>query len=81
MNNKLVAYRHMLCITQLEMAKILGISLTTYNHKETGKKNFNQVEMFSITKIFKEKIPGITMDEIFFNENISNLLNYNFQTS
>ncbi|WP_034438077.1 helix-turn-helix transcriptional regulator [Clostridium ihumii] len=74
MNNKLIAYRKLLNITQLEMSKKLGVSLTTYNHKETGKKDFNQTEMFYITQILKEKVPQITMDEIFFKKNISKLL-------
>lgn len=74
MNKKLVAYRKMLDITQLEMAQKLGVSLTTYNHKETGKKGFNQKEMVSITDIIKLKVPNITMDEIFFKCDISNLL-------
>ncbi|WP_238884440.1 helix-turn-helix transcriptional regulator [Clostridium sp. YIM B02551] len=67
MNKKLVAYRKMIDITQQEMAIKLGICLTTYNHKETGKKEFSQKEMVSITDIIKEKIPDITMDDIFFN--------------
>ncbi|MBL4933023.1 helix-turn-helix transcriptional regulator [Clostridium paridis] len=75
MNKKLVAYRKMLDITQLQMAQEIGVSLTTYNHKETGKKEFNQSEMVSITDIIKAKVPNVTMDEIFFNNRIGNLLN------
>lgn len=75
MNKKLVAYRKLLDITQQEMAQKLGVSLTTYNHKETGKKEFNQKEMVSITDIIKLKVPNVTMDEIFFENNIGNMLN------
>ena len=75
MNKKLVAYRKMLDITQLEMAQKLGVSLTTYNHKETGKKEFNQKEMVSITDIIRLKVPNVTMDEIFFRHSIGKVLN------
>lgn len=74
MNKRLIAYRKLLNLTQCEMSKKIGISLTSYNNKETGKKNFSQTEMIMITTIIKNKIPNATMDEIFFNNDISNLL-------
>lgn len=74
MNKKLVAYRKMLDMTQQDMAEKIGISLTTYNRKETGKIEFNQKEMVSITDIIKKGIPNITMDEIFFKSDSGKLL-------
>jgi transcriptional regulator with XRE-family HTH domain len=37
--------------TQREMAQKLGISVTGYNHKENGKRQFNLVEFVLICKI------------------------------
>lgn len=74
MNKKLVVYRKILNITQQDMAKKLDICLTTYNHKETGKKDFNQKEMVSITDIIREKVPNVTMDDIFFNNKVISLI-------
>lgn len=73
MNNRLVAYRKMLGITQKQMADRIGKSLTTYNHKETGKVEFNQKEMIAITDVLKVDLPNITVDEIFYKNHISNL--------
>lgn len=75
MNKKLIAYRKLLNITQYDMAEKIGISATSYNHKENGKKEFLQNEMILITDIIKSKIPEVTMDEIFFKKDISKLLN------
>lgn len=74
MNKKLVGYRNMLNLSQQEVASKIGVSPTTYNHKETGKRKFSQTEMVAIISLFKERIPEITMDEIFFENNISILL-------
>jgi len=38
-------------LTQREMAQKLGISVTGYNHKENGKRQFNLVEFVLICKI------------------------------
>jgi putative transcriptional regulator len=75
MNKKLVAYRNMLDLSQEKVAEQIGISLTSYNHKETGKRKFSQSEMIKITNLFKEKIPNITMDDIFFINELSILPN------
>ena len=74
MNRSLVAYRKLLGLKQEDLAKKLSITLTSYSYKETGKKQFNQSEMIEITKIFKERIPDITMDHIFFEEKVSLLV-------
>lgn len=70
MNNTLKAYRKLLNITQIEMAEIIGIGLTSYNHKEQGKKVFTQSEMAQILNFLRTKIPNITADEIFFNNEV-----------
>lgn len=74
MNKKLIAYRKMLNITQKQLADEINISSTSFCHKENGKKNFTQSEMIKITSYFKESIPTITMDEIFFKTDSGNLL-------
>ena len=74
MNTKLIAYRKMLKLNQKFIAEKIGISPTSYSHKESGKINFNQKEMVVITNIIKEKIPNITMDDIFFDNSVSKLV-------
>ncbi len=37
--------------TQREMAQMLGLSVTGYNHKENGKRQFNLKEFIQICKI------------------------------
>lgn len=69
--NKIAAYRKLIGVSQADMAKKLGISLTSYNKKENGRREFTQSEMIEITKIFQEKLPDITMDAIFFNNELS----------
>ncbi|HBJ2602330.1 TPA: helix-turn-helix domain-containing protein [Clostridium botulinum] len=74
MNTKLVAYRKMLQMNQKSIAEKIGISLVSYSNKETGKTEFTQNEMITITNIIKEKIPNITMDDIFFDNRVSILV-------
>lgn len=74
MNTKLVAYRKMLQMNQKSFAEKIGISLVSYSNKETGKTEFTQNEMITITNIIKEKIPNITMDDIFFDNKVSILV-------
>ncbi|MGI6435500.1 MAG: helix-turn-helix transcriptional regulator [Syntrophomonadaceae bacterium] len=38
-------------LTQLQMARKLGLSATGYNHKENGKRQFTLEEFISICKI------------------------------
>lgn len=56
----LVCLRKEANISQKEMADLLDISLSTYWRKETGKKDFNETEMFKIRNILQKPI-----DEIF----------------
>jgi len=74
MNTKLAAYRKLLNINQSEMAEKIGCSYVSYSKKETGKVQFSQNEMVTVIDIIKEKIPEITMDEIFFNKQVGILL-------
>lgn len=74
MNAKLVAYRKMLKINQKTMAKKIGCSYVSYSQKETGKTGFTQKEMITITNVIKQRIPDITMDDIFFNNEVGKLL-------
>lgn len=66
MCGKLVNYRKFLKLNQSEMAKIAGICLTSYVAKETGKRAFNQIEMFKIYSYLKDQLPEITVEELFF---------------
>ena len=71
MNKQLVAYRKILNMSQTEMAKYIGIGLTAYNSKETGKSDFTQSEMLSIRNVIKKYNPNITVDEIFFSQSVN----------
>lgn len=66
MRNKLSGYRHMLGMTQQDMANVFKISLQAYYKKESGKVPFSDDEK----KIFKDLLipifPEITIDSIFF---------------
>lgn len=73
MNAILKAYRQMLGITQEEMANKLGLLRASYSHRECGRVEFTQEEMQAITNIFKEHIPEITLDEIFFTKQVIKL--------
>lgn len=72
-NRKLAAYRKLLGLTQKHLAEQIGISLVSLNHKETGKRKFTQDEMVAITNIIKEVIPEVTMNTIFFDDELSDM--------
>lgn len=69
MSRKLKALRIAKGLSQSDMAKILGIGLTTYNKKEQGKIPFSLPEAKYIADIF-----GATIDEIFFNYEVVDLI-------
>lgn len=71
MNKKLIAYRKILGFSQTYMAKLIGISLTSYCQKERCKSDFTQTEMLKIINIIKEYNDKVTIDEIFFGNNVS----------
>lgn len=68
MNKKLKAFRNFKELTQEDTAKLLGISPHTYFNKETGKSAFTIDEAKKLTDIL-----GVTVDEIFFNDEVFNL--------
>ncbi|MDY4127961.1 helix-turn-helix transcriptional regulator [Peptostreptococcus porci] len=66
MKRKRVAqYRGFLGYTQSEMAKVLGISLSTYANKERGIYPFSEREMALFKKETSKYFPNITIDDIF----------------
>lgn len=73
MNTKLVAYRKLMKLNQSQVAEKIGVSLSSYSQKETGKFDFTQTEMERITCMFKEEIPEVTMDDIFFRDGVIKL--------
>ncbi|HEM3634265.1 TPA: helix-turn-helix domain-containing protein [Streptococcus suis] len=64
--DKLKGYRVMLGLTQQAMADKLGVSLQSYNNKETGKTPFNDKEKRAIKSMVAEIKPDITIDELFY---------------
>lgn len=64
--NKLRGYRSQLGFTQEYMASLLGITQSTYSAKERGERLFNQKEIEVIVRKFKEKLPNVTIEDIFF---------------
>ena len=49
-------------MTQKDMADLLGISVMTYQRKESGEYPFNQDEMFKIAEYFDVKIDDLFVD-------------------
>ena len=58
----------MLGLTQKELSDKLGISLQSYNNKETGKNAFNDRERLAIRDMVKKVEPDITIDELFYQD-------------
>ena len=66
--SKLKGYRVMLGLTQKELSDKLGISLQSYNNKETGKNAFNDRERLAIRDMVKQVKSDITIDELFYQD-------------
>lgn len=66
--SKLKGYRVMIGLTQKELSDKLGISLQSYNNKETGKNAFNDRERLAIRDMVKQVKPDITIDELFYQD-------------
>lgn len=66
---KLKAYRQLKGVNQSSMAKLLNISLNTYNFKENGKKSFTLDEAKFIADYFNTSI-----EEIFFTHRVNEKL-------
>ena len=65
MQNKIKGYRIMAGFTQEEMSKALNIAVSSYNLKETGKREFTHSEMVAFVNKINTINPTITMDDIF----------------
>lgn len=65
-NASLKALRAERGLSMADMAKILGISETTYLAKENNKRDWKSGEMFKLRKYFK-----LSLDEIFFGRDVS----------
>ncbi|MHB9945153.1 transcriptional regulator [Clostridium botulinum] len=61
---KLKAYRYLRGAKQEDIARLIGVSLNTYNFKENGKKSFTLNEAKIISDFF-----DTTIDELFFKRN------------
>ncbi|MGT2742991.1 transcriptional regulator [Streptococcus plurextorum] len=59
-------YRHMLNLSQGEIALKLKISKQSYHNKEIGKIEFNDNEKQAIKDLLQSEFPNITIDDIFF---------------
>ncbi|NFO40829.1 helix-turn-helix transcriptional regulator [Clostridium botulinum] len=68
-NKTLKAYRMLKGIDQKNVAQMLGISLTTYSKKETGKTQFSLEEAKKISDYF-----NLSIEQLFFTEEV-NLMN------
>ena len=66
--NKLIGYRNMCGMTQLEMAKIINLnSAQSYGAKENGKTPFTADEMKEIRNELNSRLNmELTIDELFF---------------
>lgn len=65
MNKKLKGYRTMAGYTQEKLAQLIGISRLSYILKENGDKRFSQGQEKAIFEVLQEKIPELTMEELF----------------
>lgn len=65
MNTKLKGYRTMAGYTQEKIAQQIGISRLSYVLKENGDKRFSQDQEKAIFEVLKEKVPELTMEELF----------------
>lgn len=75
MKKSVAKYRKYLGYTQSDMANIFNISLQAYSRKERGINAFNDEEKMIIKDLLLEHFPGITIDEIFFTEEVPKVEN------
>lgn len=74
MNDNVARYRRSLKISQTKMAHIAGIKLSAYRYKEKGDKPFDQEEMIRIYNFLSKEYPGITIEELFFTNEVLNMI-------
>ncbi|SCJ11191.1 helix-turn-helix transcriptional regulator [Intestinibacter bartlettii] len=65
---KLKAARVELGLTQMEVAKLMNMHISTYRKKEQGYSEFSINEAFKISEILNKSV-----EEIFFKERVSKL--------
>ena len=70
LNRNIFLWRSALGYTQKEMAKFLAISQQAYSRKEKGLVPFTDKEKIIIKEELREYYPDITIDDIFFSDNV-----------
>lgn len=70
-NKKLASLRTLYEVNQSSLATVIGVSVNTFSSKERGITNFTQPEMIKITKFFKNYNSNVTMDDIFFENQVN----------
>lgn len=65
-NRRIKGYRHMLGLSQSDLAKELNISKQAYHNKEIGRTGFSDSEKLAIKNLLIGEFPKITIDDIFF---------------
>ncbi|WP_342388133.1 helix-turn-helix transcriptional regulator [Salinicoccus bachuensis] len=71
MKNNVSKYRKFIGLTQTELAEHFDITLQSYSRKERGVIPFNDREKVEIKNLLLEHFPDITIDEIFFADEVS----------
>ncbi|EIE3588085.1 helix-turn-helix domain-containing protein [Staphylococcus pseudintermedius] len=69
--NKIAGYRKMLGMSQSEMASKMNISVQSYSKKENGKVAFKDSEKVLFKNLLLPYFNNITIDEIFFANELS----------
>lgn len=64
--DKIKGYRKMLRLTQYDMAKLLGISLSAYNKREQGYIEFSDSEKITVRNLITEHFPTENIESLFF---------------
>lgn len=72
MSKNLAVLRRALGISQTDMAKVIGLGLTSYNLKENGKSDFNQEQMVKLRDFFIKQGFNVSIEELFFNQKVIN---------
>ena len=70
-NRKLASLRTLYKINQSVLAEVIGVTINTFSSKERGVTAFTQQEMILITNHFKRFDSNITMDDIFFIDEVN----------
>lgn len=71
MSGNIRIIRNSLNLKQSTVADYIGISLTSYCHKESAKRDFTLTEMKKIQELFGKNGAAYTIDEIFFANSVT----------